>query len=318
MTNLTDVLETPFFIVASERSGTTLLYLMLDHHPELSLAQEMEYLSECIPDQGPMPTSDQMQAVLEADHIFRGAQFSIAKGLSAEELGRSFLNQVLTRSNKRIVGATVHKAFHRFDRLWPNARYIHMVRDGRDVSRSCIQMGWDGNVFTGCDRWIEAEKLWEDFQKIIPDERRCEISYESLIEQPEKELARLCNFIGVDYDKKMLNYPEDSTYSTPDPKLTQQWKRKLSDVELGLVEGRIGDMLIERNYVLSGKPIRKVGKLGQVFFRINSKIARVMFRFKRYGSYLILVSFFTRRLGLESVNEKIQLRIDDITDQHNK
>jgi hypothetical protein len=56
----------------------------------------------------------------------------------------------------------VHRHYDRLLRLWPEARFIHLVRDPRDVASSCIGMGWAGNVWTGVTRWIEAERLWDE------------------------------------------------------------------------------------------------------------------------------------------------------------
>ena len=318
MSQTPEALEQPFFVVASERSGTTLLYLMLSHHPRLSVLQEMEYLCERLSDRGELPSSDQLRASLQDDRVFRGAALAIEPGLTAAELGRSFFRQQLEREGKSLPGATVHKEFHRMDRLWPRARYIHLVRDGRDVARSCIQMGWDGNVYTGCDRWIEAEELWSSFREAIPSERRLELRYEGLIEQPEAELRRICRFLGIEYDEGMLSYPADSTYSAPDARLTQQWRRKFTPAELALVEGRIGALLVERGYELSGEAARQVGPVGRRLLRFGSRLARTRFRMNRFGGGLLLADFVTRQLRIPALNAPIRRRLDDIDDAHMK
>ncbi len=136
-------------------------------------------------------------------------------------------------------------------RIWPDARFIHIVRDGRDVARSCMGMNWAGNVWTGIDRWIEVEQLWSQLKETISPEQYTEVCYESLITEPVETLTHLCNFIGTSYDPAMLGYAQTTTYDLPNSKLLWQWKRKLSEREIQLVEARIGDMLLERGYELT-------------------------------------------------------------------
>jgi hypothetical protein len=52
----------------------------------------------------------------------------------------------------------------------------------------------------------------------------------------------------------MISYPETTTYDLPDPSYIGQWRRKLSEYEIRLVESRIGKMLMKRGYKLSGLP----------------------------------------------------------------
>ena len=153
-----------------------------------------------------------------------------------------------------MIGATVHRHFDRLLKIWPNARFIHLIRDGRDVARSCIGMGWSGNVWTGVERWLEAESLWNELKPKISADQYTEVNYEDLITQPAEVLTEICQFIGLEYDKAMLNYDQDTTYSKPDPKLIQQWRKKLSEEEIRLVESRASDLLVSRGYELSGLP----------------------------------------------------------------
>src|SRR5262249_10285452 len=144
--------------------------------------------------------------------------------------------------------------FDRLLRIWPDARFIHIVRDGRDVGRSVIERGWAGNMYTAVEPWIEAELLWSRLCPVLAAERRTEIRYETLVGEPVATLTRLCEFIGVPYDPAMLEYPHDSTFDRPSPQLIGQWKRKLSPDAVRLAEARIGPILIERGYELSGYP----------------------------------------------------------------
>ncbi|MDJ0651385.1 MAG: sulfotransferase [Xenococcaceae cyanobacterium MO_188.B19] len=263
------LISEPIFLVGAERSGTTLLRLMLRSHSQLSWCNEFEYSVDLIPNEQELPILDDYYKWLATHRIFRATNFRIDRGLDYPQLVNSFLAQKKTIDSKPLVGATVHRHFDRLLRIWPKAKFIHIVRDGRDVARSCIGMGWAGNVWTGIERWIEAENLWADMKQSLPKEQQIEITYESLIYQPDTTLKKLCDFIGINFESEMLNYHKTSSYDSPDPKLLNQWQHKLSDREIQLVESRISHMLVERNYELSGLPLIKVDNLLEQQLRLQ-------------------------------------------------
>lgn len=248
---------------------------------------------------------------LETHRIFQGTGFEIDRSLSYPQLANSFLCQRSDRTGKPLVGATVHRHFDRLLQILPNARFIHLVRDGRDVARSCIGMGWAGNVWTGVERWIEAEHLWAKLSKNLSSEQQIEITYETLIKEPVETLTALCNFIGVPYDPAMLSYPQTTPYSLPDPKLIGQWQRKQSEHEIQLVESRISDMLIERGYQLSGLPQLQVNSATEQRLRLQDRWARVNYRIQRYGMAMFLSDYLSRRLKIKPWQKYIQQKLND-------
>ena len=254
------MIESPIFLVASVRSGTTLLRLMLDHHRDLAFEHEFTYTvdwygGDSWPD---LPTYYER---LSMDRVYLMRRYTIDRSLTYPELVDDFLVQRRSSAGKGIVGATVHSSFDRpsngtFDRLcriWPRARYLHLVRDGRDVSRSIIEMGLAGNMWTASAIWENAELAWEVMRPSLSDDRFLEIRYEELLRQPEETLARICRFVGLEYDPAMMSYPSDSTYGPPDPTAIDRW-RHLSEDEVRLAEARIGTLLERRGYERSGHP----------------------------------------------------------------
>src|SRR5690606_30898833 len=128
------------------------------------------------------------------------------QGSDYPTLLNGFLIQARDQAGKSLVGATVHRHFDRLLWLWPDARFIHLVRDPRDVARSCIGMGWAGNVWTGVERWVTAEQLWDRLRHRLTEARMLEVRYEDLLAAPDRVLARTCAFVGVDYAPAMLTY----------------------------------------------------------------------------------------------------------------
>jgi hypothetical protein len=241
--SINNTISNPIFLVGAERSGTKVLRLMLDHHPQVAWCNEFEYAVDLITPEGMYPNLEAYYQWLETHRIFRATNFIIDRSLDYPQLVNSFLSQKRHRGGKLLIGATVHRHLDRILKIWSNARFIHLVRNGRDVTRSCVGMGWAGNVWTGVELWREVESLWTQLEQQIAEERKLNVVYEELISNPVKILQQVCDFIGVDYDEAMLNYHQTTTYDFPDPKFIGQRQRKMSKTEIQLVESRISEIL---------------------------------------------------------------------------
>ncbi|HKM55942.1 MAG TPA: sulfotransferase [Isosphaeraceae bacterium] len=314
----TGLVTKPFFLVGSERSGTTLTRLMFDHHPLIAFFFEFEYAVDMMPESEGWPDLREYYEFLRPDRIFQAANVVIDEKLDYPHLVDSFLRRKRDRDNKPLVGATVHRHFDRLLRIWPDARFIHIVRDGRDVARSVIEMGWAGNMYTAVEGWIEAEMLWSRLCRDLPADRWTEIRYEALVSRPEATLTRVCEFLGVPYDPAMLDYHKYTTYGPPSPKASGQWKFKLSPDEIRLAEARIRDMLTERDYELSGHSPLEVSPAMARWLRLHNRCCRAMFRRRRYGLGLFLAQWVTRRFGPRSWQLRVQERINVIDTKYLK
>jgi hypothetical protein len=301
----------PIFLVGAERSGTTLLRLMLDHHPLIAFCHEFEYAVDGL-HQAEWPSLDRYYERLWCDRIFRSAEFEIDPSLNYPELVNSFLVQKRDRDRKIIVGATVHHYFDRTLRIWPDARFIHLVRDGRDVATSTIGMGWAGNVYMGVRQWIEAETLWNQFRQQLNPQCYIQIQYEQLIYEPTSTLTQLCHWIGVVYNAAMLSYPQFTSYASPNPALVGQWHHKLSPSEIQQVEVQAATLLVERGYTLSGLPICPISIWQHWSLHLQSWWGQLQFRVRRYGWPLVLMNYIARHLSLQWLARKTQGQIDEI------
>lgn len=310
--------EDPFFIVGSERSGTTLLRLMLSHHPEIECAPEFEFLVEQMTPEEVFPSLPDYHAWLRTNRIFLLHRLKVDDGLSYPDLVKSFLNQYCDRSDKPIRGAICHKRFDRLLRFWPKARFVHLLRDGRDVARSCITMGWCGNVWHGSQRWLEAEALWDHLKTCTLGKYIYELRYEDLVRDPDGQLGELCEFLGTSYSPRMMDYAQGSTYSPPDPSLAEQWRGKLSLRDLGLLECRMGDRLRERGYPDSGVEPAHVGLLRRGLLGLQNRCFCFQFRCHRYGICCLLASKIAYALGLGSLQRFLKLKQGDIDNRYIK
>lgn len=302
----------PVFLVGSERSGTTLLRLMLNFHPQITWLNEFEYAVDMIDATGSFPALEKYYAWLDTHRIFRMSGMTIDHSLSYPELVNSFLCQRRARFSKPLIGATVHRHFDRLLSIWPDARFIYIVRDPRDVSRSCVIKGWAGNVWMGLQRWMDAEACWAQLSPQIPADRKIEITYQDLVASNRETLERICTFIGVAYSPEMLDYVHSTDYSLPDPKLLKSWRRHLSERDVQLVEARVGEQLAARGFELSGLPKIQLSPFDLAYLKLQNRVAKILFRVKRYGLGLLLADFVTRRLNLSALHRPFRLKMNEI------
>ncbi len=310
------MIEHPIFLVGAERSGTTLLRLMLDHHPQLAFQYEFEFAVDPIDAQGNYPKLADYHEYLAYDRIFLSTNFTIDPNLDYPQLVNSFLEQKQQRSQKLRVGATVHRRFDQLLRLWPSAYFIHLVRDGRDVAQSNIVMGWAGNLYTGVDAWIEAEQLWQQLSAKVAPERQITIYYEQLIENSDKVLNDLCQFIGLPFNPAMYNYAQRTTYQLPNSSIGQQWRNKIPSYQIQLAETKIASLLEERGYELSGLPPLTITLWLHWKCRLQNRWFKLQFRIRRYTFRLCLADFLSRRLHLVRWQKQVRLRLNQIDQKY--
>lgn len=307
------VVESPLFLVGSERSGTTLLRLMLDHHPRIAFEKELDFIVTEVSDAGKLPA---LESYLEWIAAAPGADGVVVdRSLPGyPELVNDFLLQKKASSGaKPHVGATVHRNFDRLRFLWPDARYIHLVRDPRDVSRSVVQKGWAGNLYQAAEFWLNAEACWDVLVGHLPSDRYIEIHYEDLILRTREVLDEVCRFVGVEYSEEMLDYERDAPqYPQPDPALVGQWKTKLSPGDVAMVEFRTSPTMESRGYTRSGHPLPRVGPARHRGLLFVARLRTFSARVETFGPSVTAMDIAGRRLRLRRLARHAQIRINAI------
>lgn len=308
----------PIFLVGAERSGTTLLRLMLSHHPKISFANESEYLVDFISEDGEFPDIEKFCRDIQQVRNFPFQKVELIPTLSYQELATHILMQTKQKPDSPFIGATVHRNFHHLKKLWPQSRFIHIIRDPRDVSSSRIKRGWEHTHWHAIKVWISVEQLWEQLSSELSEGEFIELHYEDLISEPEKTLNRLCCWIGVDYDPAMFSYVENSTYSRPNSEFVQGWKKKLSDDEIQLIESECHDLLEKRNYQLSGLPIKQIGAVERFALEFENKYKKTLFRINKYGLSLYLQSVLAKRIPYDNLKQSVLHKIWEVNKKHIK
>ena len=304
------------FIVSSVRSGSTFLRLMLNSHPHISNPGECDFLFDLVEKDGSLPNTPSYVKWLASNRIFLAKKLNIQATLSSKELIYSFVDQM--RHGDSLLTMNIHRNFYRIPFIFPNARFIHLQRDPRDVANSCIGMGWAGHVYYGVDIWQEAEESWMKLRSMLKPNQYLEIRYEDIVSSVESNLSVICKFLGLEYSDLMMSYLSTSTYAAPDKNLCFQWKRKLSPRELQLLEGKLHFKLDEIGYEPSGYDPAKPGLLEKLKLVLINKIYKFRFQKQRYGLGLTIEIFLANKTGIDSWQMACRKRKNRIDIKHLK
>jgi hypothetical protein len=217
----------PFFIVGAQRSGTTLLRLILNAHSQVAVPEEARFLS-------PLLTRRYLESGLDAKRIQKlvgyleaSAEYELwnydrapflASIRSREHLELAELIHLLyssyAKSEAKPLWGDKSLFFRNLDvlsRLFPNATFIHIVRDGRDVFDSWRKMDRTKNCApaVALDWRLKLAMIERGFAR-MPTERTLTIRFEDLLEDAEKVTRGVCAFLGLEYEPRMLDFHKDS------------------------------------------------------------------------------------------------------------
>ena len=207
------------FIVGVSRSGTTLLRLMLDAHPELTIPPETQFFSEvaqaCRAGASPEELIDLLTSQrrwgdfgLDSNELLErlrqkedpGPRFVMRNfyGLYAEKQGKPRWGDKTPGYAERI---------KRINQVLPESRFIHLIRDGRDAALSrAHRAGKDDPFDLMARRWVRRITIAREQGAEI--DHYMEMRYEDLVSDPEANVRRVCEFIELDFDPVMLRHHE--------------------------------------------------------------------------------------------------------------
>ncbi len=175
------------------------------------------------------------------------------------------------RGKPRYADKTPMHVLHlrRLGRLFPEARFVHVVRDGRDVALSYRSVGWGPTtVEDAAMRWRRSVlRGRRDGERLGPDRYR-EVRYEDLVTDPERVLRELCAFLDLEWDDGVLHHHERAAeviaatrfpgahsrlLLPPTPGL-RDWRREMPAADVARFEAIAGGLLEELGYGCSAVP----------------------------------------------------------------
>ena len=211
----------PFFVVGNDRSGTTMLRLMLDRSAEAAVPPESMFLIDTAAARRSGNLTDAAEAARLLERIWEhprvqgwhlpGKPPPVPAGLSHEEAYR-FAVEAPFRAYASLAGKSrwgdkTPAYLHHVDELlavWPDARWIVLVRDGRDVALSVMGLPFGpNNVWAAARSWAAGIRRGQEAECRNPGQV-LRLRYEDLVSEPKRELEKACEFLGLAFAEEML------------------------------------------------------------------------------------------------------------------
>ena len=293
------------FVVGCGRSGSTLLRAMLGSHPDLVVPPEAPFVVELAQRLGPgAPDVDELVAFLSGHERF--ALWGLDPGELRRHLGTPATLADAVRSTYRCAadaagagryadktpGNVLHLPL--LADLFPEAVFVHLVRDGRDVAPSFVELGWSRSIGEAALHWrLRVLRGRRTGARLGPD-RYLEVRYEDLVEDPEAVLRGIAAAIGLDFHPAMLDHRAaagavvaGTTHPGYHRRLQEpltpglrSWRRDLAPADVGAVEVLAGDALDAFGYPRSGTSVTPGRRLALLTARGRWEARRVTRRIR--------------------------------------
>lgn len=248
-----------FFILGNPRSGTSLLRLILNNHDKIVVPPESGFMlwwskkysnwtkANC------MDTAQVDEFVTDISSSKKietwDLDYDILKNKIKQNLPADYLKvcqQVyITYACQRtkqpvLIGDKNNYYIHHLDEiahLAPTAKYLHIIRDGRDVAcsyKALAELNTDSQykpvlpieIADIAAEWTDNNTEILEFSKKIPSSNFLSIRYEDLIMKTEDTSRLLCAFFQISYDCNMLLYYKNNQLNNEEPLKTIDWKLK--------------------------------------------------------------------------------------------
>jgi hypothetical protein len=284
--------QNPFlFACGVPRSGTTLLQRMLDGHPELAVANDTHFIPRALEltdkslldvvHQGhSIPLTTELANQVYHYHRFyrlgiTPAEFDDARRESEtyRQLVAGLYDRYARKRNKPFGGEKTPDYVRRLGllhALFPSAKLIHLVRDGRDVALSLL--GWatpakgPGRIALWNETPIAVCALWWSWM-VMASRRQAaridpaaylEVHYEALVAQPQATLQSICDFLKIDYHDQMANFHRGKSHAgiglsaknawLPPQRGLRDWRREMQPEQIQMFEALVSDALEQFGY----------------------------------------------------------------------
>jgi Sulfotransferase family len=285
----------PLFIGGCERSGTTMLGTMLGCHSQCLCVPESQFLDALLAGgSAKKPAADPRRTLarIAADERYRlfwALPIDPETGNDRELSTPAGALSWLVRAYGRRVGRespalwvdhtpTNFRRGRTLLRMFPEARFIHLVRDGRAVAASLLPLDWGpNNSLQAAEFWMArcASGLAAELE--LGTERVLRVRYEDVLTEPEITLRRIASFAGLDYEPAMAagggsrpsRYHEQQhrlVGEAPDPTRIEEWRQVLSSRDIEIFEAEAAEFLEALGYAstfgLSARPATRAEVLG--------------------------------------------------------
>ena len=261
--------DNPVIIGGCARSGTTLIRVMLDSHPNIY----------CGPESGLLYfktlTSKRIRRLSQVFEIEEDIKSLVRKSDSFRRFIEYFFTALRERAGKpRWADKTPQNVLHieRIFQIFPKSRFIHMIRDGRDVACSLrtfprfkivdgerVELNTRNPLEACIKRWVHDVS---EGMKWRGDQRYQEIKYESLVTESMEAAQDVLKFLDEPWNENVTQFYKIQSKSREDTKIVQnpgatqpiyssaygRWRREFSEEDKELFKSLAGDLLVELGY----------------------------------------------------------------------
>ncbi|UOQ45393.1 sulfotransferase [Halobacillus salinarum] len=255
----------PIFIGGCGRSGTTLLGSMLGAHKDCLCIPESQFKTDMI-NEFDKNNINELVISIKNNVRFRLWNLDI-NTISIENINsygdvlEFFINEYskkVSRSNfKMWIDHTPNNLEYvkQLKEIYPQAKFIHLVRDGRGVASSIIPLDWGPNtVKSAANLWKTKLSYGLAAEQFVNKDDIFRVKYEELVIDPEKTLKEICEFLGIVFQKSMIDgngfsppkyttKQHDLVGTKPNKSRTEAWKHKLDSREIEIFECLTADLL---------------------------------------------------------------------------
>lgn len=208
----------PVFVVGCPRSGTTLVQTMLDSHPRLSVIYEANFLVDIpLGLRSSLANASEALTLAEAHPNFRADSFDARTARTVcgelritDAVGAMRVlaaSQALAQGKRRLGTKTPKGLLHLAELaiVYPDAQFIHVIRDGRDSTSSQARVS-NRSVVQGALLWRTGIRTGRSAGPLLGSDRYLEVRLEELLSSPEEQMRRMCTFLGEDFDQSLLHF----------------------------------------------------------------------------------------------------------------
>ena len=301
----------PVFIVGCQRSGSTMLGAMLGAHPDIVCLPEAQFIGDFLPaSPADCIEPDELLSAIERHWRFGIWDFNLTGARPRPgEIRSSFAATVvwLVRRYATFVGkhdasiwieqqpGHLKCAWH-LARHFPDARFLHVVRDGRAVALSLMERDWgQKGILAAAKFWQERVAIGLALEITLGPARVRRVQYEAVLNQPREQLQGLADFLELPFHPAMeqptgLRLP---AFTRLDHQLigsrlvstrADRWRQHIKRRDIEIFEGQTGDLLPLLGYELvCGAHPRALGSFEKLQLTILDHGLRLagQFRFAR-------------------------------------
>ena len=262
-----------FFIVGSARSGTTLLRLILNAHPQVAVPPESRFITELWTGREEVEVDDFLTSLGE-HRLFRVWNITIdevrrelgdAQRVPYPDAVEAAYRAWARAKHKDCWGDKTPRYIENIPllaKLWPEAKFVHQIRDGRNVVLSYADVPFGPKTLgKAADLWAKRVTAGLTEGRKLGPERYLEIRYEEFVANPASQAKTLCDFLGIDFDPDMLDYAEKARtdilpraarynphVAEPPKASLRAWEDQMPERDVAMFEAIAGDVLSMLEY----------------------------------------------------------------------